>query len=158
MGRVSLAVCGLLIAAPNCPDLYSLATHGFTVPSLNAANGTAAADPAGLRVNIQFTATNPNPFPISLSGVDYQVALSGEQVFAGSVADPEVAEHATSALTLTGVVDPRRAVYRTLRPAESMPYTLTGTAHVNSPAGVPIDVEFQANGTFVVPSNLPAPQ
>ena len=61
MVRASLAVCVLLAAAPNCPDLYSLATHGFTVPSLQAGTGTAAADPAGLRVSIQFTANNPNP-------------------------------------------------------------------------------------------------
>ena len=111
-----------------------------------------------MRVSIQFTANNPNPFPISLSSVDYQVALQGQQVFAGSAADPNVPEHATSSLSLGGTIDLRTPVYRTLRPGASTPYTITGTAHVNSPAGVPVDVEFEANGAFVVPSNLPAPQ
>src|SRR5207248_5422447 len=133
MVRASLAVCVLLAAAPNCPDLYSVATHGFTVPSLQASTGTAITDPAGLRVTIQFTANNPNPFPISLSSVDYQVALQGQQVFAGSAADPNVPEHATSSLSLGGTIDLRTPVYRTLRPGASTPYTITGTAHVNSP-------------------------
>ena len=158
MVRTSLAVCVLLAAAPNCPDLYSLATHGFSVPSLQAPTGTAAADPAGLRVTIQFIASNPNPFPIALSGVDYVVSLQGQQIFAGTSADPEVAEHATSAIDLAGLIDLRTPAYRTLRPSQSTPYTITGTAHVNSPAGVPVDVEFELNGTFMVPSNLPAPQ
>ena len=84
MVRTSLAVCLLLASAPSCPDLYSLATHGFSVPTVSAANATAALDTAGLRVTVQFTAANPNPFPIALTSVDYQVALQGQPVFAGT--------------------------------------------------------------------------
>src|SRR6185295_20398380 len=93
MVRSSLAVC-VLMAAPSCPDLYSLAIHGFEVPALAAPTGTATSDPGGVRVDIRLTADNPNPFPISLSGVDYQVLLQGQPVFAGSAADPELPEHA----------------------------------------------------------------
>src|SRR3954466_8501499 len=85
MVRASLAVC-LLMAAPSCPDLYSLATHGFIVPALAAPTGTATPDPAGVRVDIRLTADNPNPFPLSLSSVDYTVALGGQAVFAGTSA------------------------------------------------------------------------
>ena len=74
MVRASLAVCVLLAAAPSCPDLYSLATHGFTPPTVDMTTATAAPDAAGLRVNVALTALNPNPYPISLAGVDYEVA------------------------------------------------------------------------------------
>jgi len=80
MLRVSLAVCVLLASVPSCPDLYSLATHGFTVPTVDGATATAAVDPAGLRVTVAFTATNPNPFPITLSAVDYTVSMQGTTV------------------------------------------------------------------------------
>lgn len=156
MVRASLAVCALLASAPSCPDLYSLATHGFSVPTVDAATATAVVDPAGLRVVVQFTATNPNPFPISLQSVDYQVSLQGNPVFAGTQADPEVPEHGQKALSLSGVISPSSAGYRTLRPGQTAAYAILGTAHVKSPAGVPVDVEFDGNGTFLVPSNLPA--
>ncbi|MFN2549965.1 MAG: LEA type 2 family protein [Myxococcales bacterium] len=155
MIRVSLAVCMLLAAVPSCPDLYSLATHGFTVPTVDGATATAAPDPAGLRVTVAFTATNPNPFPITLSAVDYQLVVQGKTVFAGSQADPSVPEHGTSKLDLGGVIDVRDPVYRTLSPGGSQSYTLTGTAHVQSPAGVPVDVEFEGAGSFIVPGTLP---
>ena len=157
MVRASFAVC-FLLAAPSCPDLYSLATHGFVVPTLDAPTGTATPDPAGVRVDIKLSADNPNPFPLSMSGVDYTVALQGTPVFAGSAADPELPEHASGTVDLIGVVDATSPTYRGLRPGQTVPYTIGGTAHVSSPAGVPIDVEFDLKGTFVVPSNLPAPR
>lgn len=157
MLRTSFAVCALLASAPSCPDLYSLATHGFSVPTVDAATATAAADPAGLRVVVQFTATNPNPFPISLSSVDYQLSLQGNAAFAGTQTDPEVPAHGQKTMSLGGVISQSLPVYRTLRPGESVIYAIAGTAHVKSPAGVPVDVEFDGNGAFVVPSDLPAP-
>lgn len=157
MVRVSLAVCLLLAAAPNCPDLYSIATHGFSVPSIGGADAVAVTDPAGVRVTVHFTATNPNPYPITLSSVDYTVALQGEIVFSGTQTDPSVPEHGSRTLDLVGVISPSSQAYRSLRPNETAAYSITGTAHVNSPAGVPVAVEFQDNGTFVVPGNLPAP-
>ena len=157
MVRTTFAVCVLLASAPSCPDLYSLATHGFSVPTVSVADATAALDPAGLRVTVQFTAVNPNPFPITLSSVDYQVALQGQPVFAGTQADPEVPEHGQSVLGLQGVISAASPGYRALRPGQSATYAITGTAHVKSPAGVPVDVEFGATGAFVAPSTLPAP-
>jgi len=155
MLRVSLAVCVLLASAPSCPDLYSLATHGFTVPTVDGATATAAVDPAGLRVTVAFTATNPNPFPITLSAVDYTVSMQGTTVFTGTQNDPSVPEHGSSKLDLSGVINIADPVYRTLRPGQSSSYTISGTAHVDSPAGVPVDVEFEGAGAFMVPGTLP---
>ena len=157
MVRASLAVCVLMASAPSCPDLYSLAIHGFSVPAISGATAGATVDPAGLRVTVAFTATNPNPFPITLGSVDYTVALQGETVFSGTQQDPAVPEHGQSQLDLTGVISPNSAAYRSLRPNQTATYDITGTAHVKSPAGVPVDVEFEDAGTFVVPGNLPAP-
>ena len=155
MLRVSLAVCVLLASVPSCPDLYSLATHGFTVPTVDGATATAAVDPAGLRVTVAFTATNPNPFPITLSAVDYTVSMQGTTVFTGTQNDPSVPEHGSSKLDLSGVINIADPVYRTLRPGQSSSYTISGTAHVQSPAGVPVDVEFEGAGSFIVPGTLP---
>ena len=155
MVRASLAV-SLLVAAPSCPDLYSLATHGFTVPTLQAASATAAPDPAGMRMTVAFAVTNPNPFPLSLSGVEYQVALRGTPVFAGTQQGLSVSEHGGITLSLPGVVDLHSAIFRQLVPGASASYTISGVAHVDSPAGVPIEVEFSRDGTVLVPSQLPA--
>ena len=155
MVRVSLAVCLLLASVPSCPDLYSLATHGFTVPTVDGAAATAAIDPAGLRVTVAFTATNPNPFPITLSAVDYTVSMQGKTVFTGTQNDPSVPEHGSSKLDLSGVINIADPIYRTLRPGQSTSYTISGTAHVESPAGVPVDVEFEGAGSFIVPGTLP---
>src|SRR5438067_2012480 len=114
-----------------------------------------AADPAGLRVTVAFTATNPNPFPITLSAVDYTVSMQGTTVFTGTQNDPSVPEHGSSKLDLSGVINIADPVYRTLRPGQSSSYTISGTAHVDSPAGVPVDVEFEGAGSFIVPGTLP---
>jgi hypothetical protein len=50
------------------------------------------------------------------------------------------------------VLDP---IYRTLPLGGRQTYTITGTAHVDSPAGVPVDVEFEGTGSFLVPATLP---
>ena len=155
MVRASLAVSVLLASAPSCPDLYSLATHGFEVPTLDGATATALPAPGGLLVTVAFTATNPNPYPIQLSSVDYQVALLGHTVFTGTQQDPSVPEHGKSTLDLIGIVDPRDPAYASLRPGQVQTYTITGTAHVESPAGVPVDVDFEGTGSFVVPATLP---
>lgn len=155
--RASLAACALLASAPSCPDLYSLATHGFSVPTLDASTATAAVDPAGLRVRVQLIAHNPNPYPIALTGVDYQVSLQGQPVFSGTQADPAVPEHGQKTLGLEGVIDLRSAAYRSLRTGQPASYAIAGTAHIDSPAGVPLDVEFESDGSFVVPAGLPTP-
>lgn len=155
--RAPLAACVLLASVPNCPDLYALATHGFEAPTVDAMSATAALDPAGLRVRIRFVAHNPNPYPIALTSVDYQVSLQGEPAFAGSQADPAVPEHGEATLHLDGLLEFRSAAYRSLRPGQTATYAITGTAHIDSPAGVPADVEFEQDGSFVVPGQLPAP-
>ena len=155
MVRVSLAVCGLLAAAPSCPDLYSLTTHGFTAPTVSGETATAAVDPGGLRVDVAFVAKNPNPFPLTVSSVDYTVRLNGEAVFTGTQYDPSISEHAQATMTLSGVIAFGSAAYKSLQPGQSTTYDISGVAHVASPAGVPVDVEFDDTGTFIVPGLLP---
>jgi len=151
MVRASLLVSVLMAAAPSCPDLYSLATHGFTAPTVDMTKATAAPDPAGLRVFVSLTAVNPNPYPISLSGVDYQVAVQGAVVLAGTEPALEVPESGgQSTVQFSGVIPTAG-----LAPGQTVVYTVSGAAHLDSPAGVPVDVEFSDHGTFVVPSGVP---
>jgi hypothetical protein len=157
MVRASLAVSVLFAAAPNCTDLYSLATHGFVPPKLEADSVSAAPDAAGLHADVRFVATNPNPYPIPISSVDYQVSVEGQAVFEGKLDDPHLPEHGTQAVVLGARIDRSDPFYRTLHSGDTVAYVVTGTAHVDSPAGVQVDVEFQGSGTFVVPANLPAP-
>ena len=156
MLRTSLAVFLLLGAAPSCPDLYSVAAHGFVVPTLSARGALGAPAQGGLRVTVDFAADNPNNFPLTVSGVDYALAVEGTPVFAGSRDGVRVQEHGTGALELSGVIDTQSGVLRRLRPGQSAAYLLTGTVHVATPAGVPVDVEFSTPGAFLVPGGLPA--
>ncbi|HZX93858.1 MAG TPA: LEA type 2 family protein [Myxococcales bacterium] len=155
MIRSSLAVCALLASAPSCPDLYSIATHGFTVPTLDASSASAAPDPSGVAVTVQFTASNGNGFPLSLAGVDYRLRLQGVQVFDGAQTGFEVPDHGSTTQQLKGVVSPTSPVYQTLIPGQTATYTISGTAHVDSPAGVPVDVDFVKDGSFLVPAGIP---
>jgi LEA14-like dessication related protein len=156
MMRAALAVTALLASVPNCTDVYSVATHGISSPVLTSQNATASSEPAGVRVSISLTAQNPNDFPISLDSVDYQVSVQGSQVFAGTQDGLTVDEGATETVNLSGVVDVSQAVFKTFRPRQTVPFTVTGVAHVDSPAGVPVDFAFTTSNSFVVPDTLPA--
>jgi LEA14-like dessication related protein len=156
MVRASLALAALLASAPSCPDLYSLAAHGFRVPTLTARSASAVPAGSGVQVTVDVAAHNPNPFPIELTGVDYDVALDGTPALSGSQQGTTVAQQTDGGLQLGGVLNPGSAVFKNLRPGQTVHYALNGTAHVASPAGVPVDVEFTTGGTFVVPQTLPA--
>ena len=156
MLRLSIAVAALIASAPNCSDLYSVGAHGFSVPAISARGGSATPDPSGLRVQIDFTAHNPNAFPISLSGVDYDFSVEGQPVFSGSQSGVSVAENADGTVLLRGLLPRTSPAFQGLRPGTSAHYLLSGTAHIDTPAGVPLDVEFSAPGVFVVPSAIPA--
>jgi hypothetical protein len=150
MLRVSLAVCALM-AAPSCPDLYSLATHGFSPPTIDRTTATAAPGPAGLHVTVSLTTINPNPYPINVAGIDFTVAIGGTTVFAGSKDGFSVADSgAQTTVQMAGDVD-----LHGLTAGQAVSYAISGTAHIDSPAGVPVDVEFSDQGTFVVPSGVP---
>jgi hypothetical protein len=149
------ALCVLLASAPSCPDLYSIATHGFDVPTVTASSASAFPDPGGIAVTVDFTAHNPNAFPISLSGVDYQISLQGAPVFDGTQGAFEVPAQGDGKQDLKGVISRALPVYGTLIPNQTATYNITGTAHVDSPAGVPVDVDFAQDGSFVVPAVLP---
>lgn len=156
MLRATLAAAFLLGSAPSCPDLYSVATHGFTMPALATEGATAVPDARGLNVAISFVARNPNPFPIEVSGIDFQVALNGSLVFAGTRDGVRVAENGSGAVDLRGSLPTSSPIFRQLQPGATQSYLVTGIAHVASPAGIPVDVDFSTAGSFVVPSGLPA--
>ena len=155
MFKATFAAVALLASAPNCPDLYSLAAHGFTVPTLSARSASAAPAASGIQVVVEVGAHNPNPFPIEVTGVDFDVALEGNPAWSGSQQGVTVGENAESAVQLSATLPSSSPIYKTLRPGETVRYLLTGTAHVASPAGVPVDVQFSTPGTFVVPQQLP---
>ena len=150
MIKASLAVCILLAAAPSCPDLYSLATHGFTAPTIDQTTALAAPAPGGLLVYVSLTATNPNAYPINVAGIDYTVSVNGAPLFGGSESAVSVAENGTSTVQLSGIVP-----VRGFAGGQTVSYSISGTAHVDSPAGIPVDVEFEDQGTFVVPQGIP---
>ncbi len=156
MVRASLALAALLASAPSCPDLYSLAAHGFSVPTLTARNASAVPASSGLQVTVDVGAHNPNPFPIDLTGVDYDVAVEGTPALSGSQQGVTVAQRGDGGLQLGGLLAASSPIFRNLRPGQTVNYVLNGTVHVASPAGVPVDVEFTTGGTFVVPQTLPA--
>jgi LEA14-like dessication related protein len=156
MMRVTIAAAMVMASVPNCTDLYSVATHGLTSPvvTTDSSKVTAAADPAGVRVNIQFTATNPNDFPISLDSVDYQVFLDATQtspVFTGTQEGLTVDEHSTEVVKVSGVVPTSVVTSMRFTHNQPVPFTVTGVAHVDSPAGVAVDFAFTATSAFVVP-------
>jgi hypothetical protein len=154
MIRASLAVCALLAAAPNCTDLYSLSTHGFTPPTVDMTTATAAPDVDGLRVNVSLTALNPNPYPITVAGIDYTVSVNGSTVFSGNQPAISVAEGGgRNTVILSGVLPTLQS--HGLTPGQTVTYIISGSAHVDSPAGLPIDVDFSDQGTFVVPQGVP---
>ena len=156
MLRTQLAVCLLLASAPRCADLFSLAANGFSVPTLEAKGAAGTPDPGGMRVAIDFAATNPNKFPLTLDSVDYQVLVEGEQVFAGTQDGLTVSQKGAATVNVQGVVPLSAPVLKKLHAGDTAGYTLQGTVHVETPAGVPADVEFATSGTFVVPGGIPA--
>jgi hypothetical protein len=79
MMRAAVVSAVLLASAPSCPDLYSLATHGFSLPTVATTGANAVADPPGVRVTVGLSATNPNPFAITLTSVDFALSLAGSQ-------------------------------------------------------------------------------
>src|SRR4051794_7945582 len=129
MVRASLAFSLLLASVPSCPDLYSIGTHGFSVPEVEASSASAVPDPGGVAVSVRFDARNDNPFPISFSGVDYRVTLQGTEVFAGTQTAFDVPDHGSTTQELKGVIDRTLPIYRTLTPGRSAVYSISGTAH-----------------------------
>jgi hypothetical protein len=156
MLRVTLLATVLLASAPSCPDLYSLATHGFSQPTVTNSGANATAVSGGIQVSIALSATNPNQFPITLDSVDYTVSMNDSQVFTGTQSGLTVGENSSGSLTVSGVVSSSQPGFQQLRPGQSVPYTIAGTAHFDSPAGVPVEVGFQVDGSVTVPSVVPA--
>jgi LEA14-like dessication related protein len=155
MIRASLALCALLASAPSCPDLYSVATHGFDVPTVQVSGTSALPDPGGVAVTVDFTAHNPNAFPLSVSGIDYRVALQGSPVLDGAQGALEVPGQGDATPQLKGVISRTLPAYRSLVAGQTATYTIRGTVHVDSPAGVPVDVDFAQDGSFLVPPGIP---
>src|SRR3954454_14051123 len=125
MIRAPLALCALLASAPSCPDLYSVATHGFDVPTVQVSRTSALPDPGGVAVAVDFTAHNPNSFPISISGVDYQVALQGSPVLDGAQTAFDVPGQGEATPQLKGVISRTLPAYRSLVAGQTAAYTIS---------------------------------
>ncbi|HEY2031031.1 MAG TPA: LEA type 2 family protein [Myxococcales bacterium] len=143
----------LLASIPNCTDLYSIATHGLNTPVVNTQQSASVApDPGGLRLTIPITVQNPNDIPIALDSVDYTVSVtSGGSTapgFSGSQDAVTVDEHSSETVELSGVIPPSTLLG--LRPGTTT-YTISGTVHADSPAGIAIDVTFTGGGSFSTP-------
>jgi late embryogenesis abundant protein len=155
MIRAPAVLCVVLASAPSCPDLYTVATHGFDVPTVQLSGTNAFPDPGGVAVTVELTAHNPNAFPISVSGVDYQVTLQGSPVLAGAHAAFDVPAQGNATPQLEGVISRTLPAYRSLVVGQTATYAISGTVHVDSPAGVPVDVDFAQGGSFLVPPGIP---
>jgi LEA14-like dessication related protein len=142
----------LLASIPNCTDLYSIATHGLNTPVVTTNNASVAPDAAGLRLTIPITVQNPNDIPIALDSVDYTVNVtSGGNTtpgFSGTQDALTVDEHSTETVSLSGVIP--ISTLAGLRPGTTT-YTINGTVHADSPAGIAIDVTFTGSGSFATP-------
>lgn len=152
MLRASLLAAAILAAAPNCTDLYSVGAHGFQIPKL--AVQSARADQVGqaFQVVLDFQTHNPNPYPLTVSSVDYQVTLQGVPIFSGSKPGLSVEGTSDGSVMLTGEVPFASPALTGLTPGKSATYVLSGTLHVDSPAGVPVDVDYSTSGIFLVPA------
>ena len=65
MLRAPVALSVLLASAPSCPDLYSAAEHGFEHAPSRSRERTSR--PRSGRESVDFSAHNPNAYPISVS-------------------------------------------------------------------------------------------
>jgi LEA14-like dessication related protein len=151
--RAILCSVTLLASIPNCTDLYSIATHGLSTPVVTTPSSvTPTPDPQGLRLTIPITVQNPNDIPISIDSVDYTVTVTsgGNNApgFSGTQDAVTVDEHSTETVPLSGVIPPSTLVG--LRPGTTT-FTVNGTVHADSPAGIAIDVTFSGNGSFATP-------
>jgi hypothetical protein len=155
--RAIAAAAVLLASAPECADLYSVAARGFTAPEVEVSSAGATRSGEQLHVELHFAAKNKNNFPLTVSSVDYRVELAGLPAYGGNQPGVTVAENASGALVFAGSLGwgNARPVLERLRGEATTTYRLVGTVHCESPAGVPVDVEFDTTGDVQVPE-LPA--
>ena len=150
------ALCAALVAsAPSCTDLYSVATHGFAVPTTATRNATGSLVGNQLRIALDFQAHNPNDYPLTVTSVDYDVHVQEQPAFSGTQPGVSVGEHADGELRLSGAIPRNAPALANLTPGQRAPFVLSGTIHLDTPAGVAVDVEFSMGGTFVVPGPNP---
>ncbi|GAC1347907.1 MAG: hypothetical protein NVSMB23_27940 [Myxococcales bacterium] len=153
-----IAAIGLLASAPSCPDLYSLAVRGGGVPTTNVGPARAATQGATVSVTVDVAVKNPNRFPLTLRGLEYDLAIDGAPAASGTLGRTTVAAQDGVTLPLVGVLSwsTSRPVLQKLSTEKNGQYRITGTAHLETPAGLPVDVDFDGSGTFVVPPLPPA--
>lgn len=156
--RATIAAISLLAAAPSCPDLYSLAVHGGGVPTATVGAAQAATQGSTVIVTIAVSVKNPDTFPLTLRGLEYDIAIDGTPASAGTLGRTTVTAKGGITLPLAGSLSwtTSSPVLQKLATETSAQYRLTGTAHLETPAGVPVDVDFDGGGSFVVPP-LPPP-
>ncbi|HXN56454.1 MAG TPA: LEA type 2 family protein [Myxococcales bacterium] len=156
--KALIAAVGLLASAPSCPDLYSMAVHGGGVPTATVGAAQAATQGSTTTVTIQVAVTNPNRFPLTMRALEYDLAIDGTPASAGALGRTTVPEQSGLTLALVGSLSwaTSAAVLQKLATETNAQYRITGTAHLETPAGLPVDVDFDGSGSFVVPP-MPTP-
>jgi LEA14-like dessication related protein len=156
--RAMIAAVGLLASAPSCPDLYSIAVRGGGVPTATVGAATAATQGSTATVTVNIAVTNPNRFPLTMRALEYDLAIDGAPASSGSLGRTTVPEQGGVTLALVGSLSwaTSAAILQKLATETNAQYRITGTAHLETPAGLPVDVDFDGSGSFVVPP-LPAP-
>lgn len=150
MVRATVAAAMLLASVPNCTDLYSLATHGLTQPTVTG-NETALPQPDGtVVVSVTFTIDNPNDVPFVLDSLDYRGTAAGATLCSGTQDGVTIDEHSQETVTANCVIS--AASVPQAQAGQTVQLQVVGTAHFDSPAGIPIDVDFTtAQVPVVVP-------
>jgi LEA14-like dessication related protein len=151
--RTALACVAAVLAG--CTDLYSLAAHGYTEPTVTAQDTHAVPAVGGVEITIDFAAQNPNPYPLDFDGVDYTVSSQGVTALTGSHGSFSVDENGSAVVPLSGTITADALAQLHLVPGQSTSYTLSGTLHVKTPAGVGVDLAFSTDGTLIVPATAP---
>lgn len=151
--RAMIAAIGLLASAPSCPDLYSLAVRGGGVPSASVGPAKAAAQSPTVTITIEVAVKNPNRFPLTLRGLEYDLAIDGAPAASGTLGRTTVDAQGALTLPLVGSLSwtTSAPVLQKLSTETNAQYRITGAAHLETPAGLPVDVDFDGSGSFVVP-------
>jgi LEA14-like dessication related protein len=156
--KALIAAVGLLASAPSCTDLYSIAVRGGGVPKATVGTPQGATQGKTSTITVNVAVQNPNRFPLTLRGLEYDLALDGTPAGAGTLGRTTVP--AQDGLTLAMIASlswtTSSAVLTKLATETTAQYRITGTAHLETPAGLPVDVDFDGSGTFAVPP-MPAP-
>jgi hypothetical protein len=144
MARAILAATMLLASVPNCTDLYSIATHGLTQPSVTGTETPPQLQPDGsVLVTVTFTVDNPNDVPFVLDRLDYQGNAGTATLCTGTEQGVTIDGHSQQTIAAPCLISPASAPPGLS--GTTVQLQVVGTALFDSPAGIPIDVDFSTS-------------